>query len=71
MPGRLVSGDTFFLDWRWLLCPHMSFPLYVGGVSASSYKDVSPVVLGTTLLTLLPLIISLKSLYLQYSHFQS
>lgn len=71
MPGRLVSGDTFFLAWRWLLCAHMSFPLCVSGVSASSYKDVSPAVLGTTLLTLLPLIISLKSLYLQYSHIVS
>ena len=40
VPGRLVSGDTFFPAWKWLLCPHMSFPLCVGGVCPSSYKDV-------------------------------
>ena len=70
MSAGLVSTDNSpgLQMAAFLLCPHMAFALgayrerEIPGVSSSSYKYISPIVLGPTLVTSFNLINSLKVL---------
>lgn len=79
VPSGLVSGESSLPGLKivaFLLCVHLVFPLclctkterVLWGVSSSSYKDISLIRIGLTLMTSLNLNYLLKGPISKYSH---